>query len=184
MTDSCAHKGVLVCFNRWAARADPGGAVMPRKGDSGTGQLRGRVPPESPDDLGRSARGSLNLDFFLPVPRGGSWPVGWLSSRLSGPVGPRGPREALRPTSESPDRQTANWCAWPDDRYTPIRVRSIVAMNPTGRLTLPADVRRALGLRGDAFFEVHLEANAIVLKPVAIVPLETVQAQAGQQPTH
>jgi bifunctional DNA-binding transcriptional regulator/antitoxin component of YhaV-PrlF toxin-antitoxin module len=57
-------------------------------------------------------------------------------------------------------------------------------MNPTGRLTLPADARRALGLRGEAFFEVHLEGNAIVLKPVAIVPLETVQAQPGQQPTH
>jgi bifunctional DNA-binding transcriptional regulator/antitoxin component of YhaV-PrlF toxin-antitoxin module len=58
-------------------------------------------------------------------------------------------------------------------------------MNPTGRLTLPADARRALGLRGEAFFEVHLEANAIVLKPVAIVPLETVQPQPGQQqPTH
>ena len=57
-------------------------------------------------------------------------------------------------------------------------------MNPTGRLTLPADVRRSLGLRGEAFFEVHLESNAVVLKPVAIVPLETVQAQAGQQPAH
>jgi hypothetical protein len=57
-------------------------------------------------------------------------------------------------------------------------------MNPTGRLTLPADVRRSLGLSGEAFFEVHLESNAVVLKPVAIVPLETVQAQGGQQPPH
>jgi len=48
-------------------------------------------------------------------------------------------------------------------------------------LTLPADARRALGLSGEAFFEVHLENNAIVLKPVAIVPLENVRAQAGQQ---
>jgi bifunctional DNA-binding transcriptional regulator/antitoxin component of YhaV-PrlF toxin-antitoxin module len=57
-------------------------------------------------------------------------------------------------------------------------------MNPTGRLTLPADARRALGLRGEAFFEVHLEANAIILKPVAIVPLETVQPQPAQLPPH
>ncbi len=57
-------------------------------------------------------------------------------------------------------------------------------MNPTGRLTLPADVRRSLGLQGEAFFEVHLESNAIVLKPVAIVPLETARAQTGQQPAH
>ncbi len=57
-------------------------------------------------------------------------------------------------------------------------------MNPTGRLTLPADARRALGLSGEAFFEVHLEGNAIILKPVAIVPLETVRTPAGQQPAH
>ena len=57
-------------------------------------------------------------------------------------------------------------------------------MNPTGRVTLPADVRRALGLQGEAFFEVALETNAIILRPVAIVPLETVQPQPGQQPTH
>ncbi len=80
--------------------------------------------------------------------------------------------------------QTANWCAWPAGVYTPSRVRSIVAMNPTGRLTLPADVRRALGLQGEAFFEVHLEENAIVLKPVAIVPLENARAQAAQQQAH
>jgi bifunctional DNA-binding transcriptional regulator/antitoxin component of YhaV-PrlF toxin-antitoxin module len=54
-------------------------------------------------------------------------------------------------------------------------------MNPTGRLTLPAEARRALGLSGEAFFEVHLEGQAIVLKPVAIVPLETVQPQAPQR---
>jgi hypothetical protein len=57
-------------------------------------------------------------------------------------------------------------------------------MNPTGRVTLPADVRRSLGLAGEAYFEVHLEANAVVLKPVAIVPLETVRAQNGQQASH
>jgi bifunctional DNA-binding transcriptional regulator/antitoxin component of YhaV-PrlF toxin-antitoxin module len=57
-------------------------------------------------------------------------------------------------------------------------------MNPTGRLTLPAEARRALGLSGEAFFEVSLEANAIVLKPVAIVPLESVQPPATQQRTH
>jgi bifunctional DNA-binding transcriptional regulator/antitoxin component of YhaV-PrlF toxin-antitoxin module len=57
-------------------------------------------------------------------------------------------------------------------------------MNPTGRVTLPADVRRALGLSGEAFFEVHLEANVIVLRPVAIVPLETVRTQPGQNSAH
>ena len=54
-------------------------------------------------------------------------------------------------------------------------------MNPTGRLTLPAEARRALGLSGETFFEVHLEGNAIVLKPVAIVPLENVRPQVAAQ---
>src|SRR5499427_9797258 len=66
-------------------------------------------------------------------------------------------------------------------RYTAAGVRSIVSMNPTGRLTLPAEARRALGLSGEAFFEVHLEGSAVVLKPVAIVPLENVRAQVAAQ---
>jgi len=68
-----------------------------------------------------------------------------------------------------------------DDPYTPHCVRSIVSMNSTGRLTLPAEARRALGLSGEAFFEVHLEGNAVVLKPVAIVPLENVRPQGAAQ---
>lgn len=75
----------------------------------------------------------------------------------------------------------ANWFTACGGRYTQGRVRSIVSMNPTGRLTLPADVRRALGLSGETFFEVHLEDNAIVLRPVAIVPLETVRPQVAAQ---
>ncbi len=53
-------------------------------------------------------------------------------------------------------------------------------MNPTGRLTLPAEVRRALGLSGEAFFEVRREGNAIVLKPVAIVPIDNAAPQPAQ----
>ena len=44
-------------------------------------------------------------------------------------------------------------------------------MNPAGRVTVPADVRRALGLGDEAFFEVEVQRGAIVLKPVAVVPL-------------
>ena len=50
-------------------------------------------------------------------------------------------------------------------------------MGVNGRVTLPADVRRALGLKEEAFFEVHLESGAIVLRPVAIVPLDAPQQQ-------
>jgi bifunctional DNA-binding transcriptional regulator/antitoxin component of YhaV-PrlF toxin-antitoxin module len=57
-------------------------------------------------------------------------------------------------------------------RYHRDRVRSIVAMNPAGRVTLPADVRRSLGLDDQALFEVEVQRGAIVLKPVAVVPLQ------------
>jgi bifunctional DNA-binding transcriptional regulator/antitoxin component of YhaV-PrlF toxin-antitoxin module len=49
-------------------------------------------------------------------------------------------------------------------------------MNPAGRVTVPADVRRALGLGDEAFFEVQVQKGAIVLKPVAVVPLEQAKA--------
>lgn len=55
-------------------------------------------------------------------------------------------------------------------------VRSIVAMNSTGRVTLPAAVRRALRLDQEGFFEVEVQKGAIVLKPVAVVPLEQAKA--------
>jgi AbrB family looped-hinge helix DNA binding protein len=58
-------------------------------------------------------------------------------------------------------------------------VRSIVAMNPAGRVTVPAEVRRSLGLGKDALFEVKVQKGAIVLKPVAVVPLEQAKAQLG-----
>ena len=45
-------------------------------------------------------------------------------------------------------------------------------MNPAGRVTLPADVRRSLGLDEEALFEVEVQRGAIVLKPVAVVPLQ------------
>ena len=45
-------------------------------------------------------------------------------------------------------------------------------MNPAGRVTVPAEVRRELGLGDEAFFEVQVQRGAIVLRPVAVVPLE------------
>ena len=74
----------------------------------------------------------------------------------------------------------ANWGKWQFGKcnpYNQARVRSIVAMNGTGRVTLPVEARRALGLKEDAFFEVHVEQGTIVLKPVVIVPYD----QAGGQ---
>lgn len=45
-------------------------------------------------------------------------------------------------------------------------------MNSAGRITLPAALRRKLGMDRDGFFEVEVQDGAIVLKPVAVVPLE------------
>jgi bifunctional DNA-binding transcriptional regulator/antitoxin component of YhaV-PrlF toxin-antitoxin module len=56
-------------------------------------------------------------------------------------------------------------------------------MNSTGRVTLPVDARRALGLQGESFFEVTVENGAVVLRPVAIVPLDQARGiQPGSPP--
>jgi bifunctional DNA-binding transcriptional regulator/antitoxin component of YhaV-PrlF toxin-antitoxin module len=54
-------------------------------------------------------------------------------------------------------------------------------MNPAGRVTVPADVRRTLGLGQEAFFEVEVQKGAIVLKPVAVVPLDQARAYLPNQ---
>jgi len=54
-------------------------------------------------------------------------------------------------------------------------------MNPAGRVTVPADVRRTLGLGQEAFFEVEVQEGAIVLKPVVVVPLEQAKAYTPHQ---
>lgn len=49
-----------------------------------------------------------------------------------------------------------------------------VQMSPNGRLTLPADARRRLGLVGGAEFEVEVddEGDALVLRPVVVLRRE------------
>jgi AbrB family looped-hinge helix DNA binding protein len=54
-------------------------------------------------------------------------------------------------------------------------------MNPAGRVTVPAEVRRTLGLGEEAFFEVEVQKGAIVLKPVAVVPLDQAKAYLPNQ---
>ncbi len=51
-------------------------------------------------------------------------------------------------------------------------------MNATGRVTLPAETRRALRLEGESFFEVAVERGLIVLRPVAIVPRDRASREA------
>lgn len=63
-------------------------------------------------------------------------------------------------------------------------MRSIVAMNSTGRVTLPAEARRALGLEGESFFEVAVDRGVIVLRPVAIVPRDQARTAASERARH
>jgi len=50
----------------------------------------------------------------------------------------------------------------------------IVTMNTSGRLTLPAETRRALGLEGSAEFEVEIdtESDALILRPAVVLRRE------------
>ncbi len=59
-------------------------------------------------------------------------------------------------------------------------MRSIVAMNSAGRVTLPAETRRALGLDGESFFEVVVEKGVVVLRPGAIVPRDQLRPAASE----
>jgi bifunctional DNA-binding transcriptional regulator/antitoxin component of YhaV-PrlF toxin-antitoxin module len=52
-------------------------------------------------------------------------------------------------------------------------------MNSTGRVTVPAEVRRELGLDDEAFFEVQVQKGAILLRPVAVVPLDQARGNSG-----
>ena len=49
-----------------------------------------------------------------------------------------------------------------------------VSMSASGRLTLPADARRALGLEGETEFEVEVddENDAVILRPAALLRRE------------
>ena len=44
---------------------------------------------------------------------------------------------------------------------------------------MPAEVRRELGLGEEVFFEVQVQKGAIVLRPVAVVPLDQARGYLG-----
>lgn len=47
-----------------------------------------------------------------------------------------------------------------------------VAMNAQGRLTVPAEARRALGLVGEAQFQAEVSEEGLLLRPAVLVPRE------------
>ncbi len=47
-----------------------------------------------------------------------------------------------------------------------------VVMNAQGRLTVPAEARRELGLGGEAHFEAEIRDGELLLRPAVLVPRE------------
>ncbi|MDZ7800529.1 MAG: AbrB/MazE/SpoVT family DNA-binding domain-containing protein [Trueperaceae bacterium] len=51
-------------------------------------------------------------------------------------------------------------------------VEPLVQLSPRGQVTLPAGLRRALGLRAGDAFRVRVDDGRVVLEPVEVVPIE------------
>lgn len=58
----------------------------------------------------------------------------------------------------------------------------IVTMSKDGRITLPAETRRALGLNGEAELEIEVDAaqDAIVLRPAVVLRREDAWAYTAE----
>ncbi len=50
--------------------------------------------------------------------------------------------------------------------------RRLLTMTAKGRVTIPAAVRRELGVEGEAQFEVEVDREAVVLRPALVLPRE------------
>lgn len=48
----------------------------------------------------------------------------------------------------------------------------VIQLSPRGQLTLPVELRKALGLRAGDAFRVRLDAGQIVLEAVELTPVE------------
>lgn len=62
-----------------------------------------------------------------------------------------------------------NLCAFPYFRYS--ELMSTTSITPRGQVTLPAGIRKALGLKGGDSLEVTIENGRIVLQPVMTLPI-------------
>lgn len=51
-------------------------------------------------------------------------------------------------------------------------IATAVGMNAQGRLTVPAEARKALGLVGEAQFEAEIRDDGLLLRPAVLVPRE------------
>lgn len=55
-----------------------------------------------------------------------------------------------------------------------------VSMNAQGRLTVPADARKALGLDGEAQFQAEIRDGGLLLRPAVLVPREDAWAYTSE----
>lgn len=59
--------------------------------------------------------------------------------------------------------------------------RTLVAVNPQGRVTLPADVRRKLRIAPGSQLEVGIDGDRVTLRPARIVPAEDAWAYKPEE---
>jgi len=60
---------------------------------------------------------------------------------------------------------------------------TIVHMNATGRVTIPAGLRHELGVEGEGDFAVDVENGTVVLRPVVVLPREDAWAYTSEHRT-
>ena len=51
-------------------------------------------------------------------------------------------------------------------------MRATVSINAQGRMTIPAEIRRALGIEGEATVIVETEGNRLIVQPAVVIPAE------------
>lgn len=59
--------------------------------------------------------------------------------------------------------------------------RTLVVVNPQGRITLPADMRKKLRLASGSQLEVGVEGDRITLRPARVVPAEDAWAYGREE---
>jgi bifunctional DNA-binding transcriptional regulator/antitoxin component of YhaV-PrlF toxin-antitoxin module len=60
-------------------------------------------------------------------------------------------------------------------------MRSLVSMNASGRLTVPAGARKELGLEGEAQFEVDVASDgSLILRPAVVLSREDAWAYTAE----
>lgn len=55
-------------------------------------------------------------------------------------------------------------------------MKTVVTMNPQGRLTVPIAARQALRIEGETLFELEATENELILRPAEAIPREDLWA--------